>query len=148
MLGSDPKTFVFTGNCLSLQATLDHLSSEDANRFIDASINVVGLAVKGFDSSCYTCTLIWGSVFIFPLCFLCCDCWQKRTYPAFSVPTTIYESLGAILKGSNLRNINLTVKDNTFNAAKAEILYRHLTSSGIRGFTFTNTANNYDFDSN
>jgi len=49
-------------------------------------------------------------------------------------------SLGKLINAPNMRNITLTVHDNTFDAEKATILYNSIVRSQIKGFTFINIA--------
>jgi hypothetical protein len=44
----------------------------------EASITVTGTLVKEASVGCMTATIVCGSIFIFPLCFMCCG-WWKRT---------------------------------------------------------------------
>jgi hypothetical protein len=92
-----------------------------------------------------TCTVIWGSILIFPLCFMCCNWWKKCTYPAWNISPGVYMALGRILRAPNLRNITISVVDSNFDDVKARILYNLLVESRVRGFTFINAAGNYDY---
>lgn len=94
------------------------------------------------------CTIIWGSILIFPLCFICMDWWKRCTLPAYTIAINVYVSLGKIIKAPNIKNLTLTVIDNNFDQQKAQILYNHIAESRIRGFTFVNAAGNYNFLSN
>jgi len=42
--------------------------------------------------------------------------------------------------------MTLTVVDNTFDGAKANILYKLLAESHIKGFTFINAAADFDYE--
>jgi len=68
------------------------------------------------------------------------DWWKKCTYAAFSIASNAYMSLGKLINAPNMRNITLTVHDNTFDAEKATILYNSIVRSQIKGFTFINIA--------
>ena len=92
------------------------------------------------------CTIIWGSIVIFPLFFMCCDWWKKCTYAAYEIPERTYSSLSRLLRGSSIRNVTLNVTDNTFDGQKANTLYEIISSSQLNGFTFRNMAGPYDFN--
>lgn len=94
------------------------------------------------------CTVIWGSIIILPLCFMCCDWWKRCTYAAYTISPSVYMSLGKLFRATNLKNITISVVDNNFDEGKARILYNLLAESRVRGFTFINGAGNYDFLSN
>jgi len=47
-----------------------------------------------------------------------------------------------------LKNLSLTICDNTFNAEKANILLEMISKSRLRGFTLINTAGDYNFNGN
>ena len=93
----------------------------------------------------YMCTIIWGSILIFPIFFMCCNWWIKCTYPAWNISPTVYMALGRIFRAPNLRNITISVIDNNFDDVKARILYNLLAESRVRGFTFINAAATYDY---
>ena len=95
----------------------------------------------------YMCTLIWGSIILFPLFFMCMNWWKRCTYAIFDVPETVYDSLGRLTRGG-LGNLTLTVIDNCFSANKANILYNHLSNSQMKGFTFINAAMALDYNNN
>ena len=92
------------------------------------------------------CVLIWGSFIVLPLFLMCCNFWKKCTYPLYDVNEAVYDSLGRLARGGSLMNLTLNVADNTFNASKANILYNALCNSGLKGFTFINTAHGLDLD--
>ncbi len=106
------------------------------------------MEVKTISLWSYMCTIIWGSIIIIPLFFLCMDWWKRCTFPAHTISPSCYDSLGKIIRAPNIRNLTITVRDNNFDQAKAQILYNHLSGSSTRGFTFVNVAGNYDYQSN
>lgn len=97
----------------------------------------------------YICTIIWGSIILFPLILMCMDCWRRCTFAAWTIDPSVYMSLGKFIRGQNLRNITLVVADNTFDKTKAQILYNSLAESrSIKGFTFVNCCGPYNFNGN
>ena len=115
------------------------------SKFVDAQITVTGQQIQPMSQCSLMCTMIWGSLIIFPLFLMCCDWWKKCTYPAFSIDEGTYQSICRLLRGSGMKNITLRVHDNTFDGGKANILYNGLVESGVRGFTFINLAGDYNF---
>ena len=50
------------------------------------------------------------------------------------------------MRGPNVKSVEMTVLDNLFDDAKADVLYGHIAASGIREFTFNNEAGAYDWN--
>jgi hypothetical protein len=61
------------------------------------------------------------------------------------VPQAVYIALGRLLRSGNLRNLTLTVVDNGFDARKAQILYEVVAQGNLKGLTFINRAQAFDF---
>jgi hypothetical protein len=148
MNSNNPSLFYVSGNALSLQSRVEALSDEALHKIVDANITVTGTQIQSMNMGAYMCTIIGGSFIILPLFFICCDWWKRCTLPAFDVPTSVYQSLIKLMRGSSLRNITLTVIDNCFDAIKASILYEGVSQSRLSGFTFVNRAGEYDFIGN
>lgn len=110
----------------------------------DVNANLSGQMIKEFDMCCMVCTIIWGSFFIFPLCFMCCDWWKKAVYPAYDIPLSTYQSLGNLLRSPAVANLSLTVMDNRFDNVKAQALFQIVQGSGLRSMTFINMVGDYD----
>ena len=108
--------------------------------------SVIGMQIKSMKIIGLVCTIIWGSIFIIPLIFLCMDWWKKCIYAAFTVPVSTYIKLDKIFNAPNINNITLSVTDNTFNEEKAMIIYNLIAESRIKGFTFVNYAGMYDYN--
>lgn len=115
MVGMGNKFFYFEGNSLSLQARIDSLTDEDVSGIVDAQIKVTGVEIQSMNNWSMMCTMIWGSIIILPLLFLCMDWWRRCTLPAFSISQNVYVSLGKLIRASNIRNLTLNVTDNTFD---------------------------------
>ena len=94
------------------------------------------------------CTMIWASFLIFPFFFMCCDWWKKCTYAIYDIPESIYQSLDNLTRGGSIKNLTLKVVDNCFTAQKASILYNIIERSSLKGFTFINSAQAFDFNQN
>ena len=89
--------------------------------------------------------MIWGSMVIFPLFFVCCDWWKNCVYPAHDIDFSVYSALARLFKSPSLRNVSLTVIDSTFENTKSSILYQMVSESRISGFTFINQAGDWNF---
>jgi hypothetical protein len=76
---------------------------------------------------------------------MCCQWWQRCTYPAFEVQPSVYMSLKKFTISNNFKNLSLTVIDNLFDVNKAQILYNLLAESSVKGFSFVNLAMPIDF---
>ena len=109
---------------------------------------MTGVEIKEMSMMSYMCTLIWGSLIILPLFFMCCGWWKRCTYAVYDIPETIYNSLGNLTRSGSLKNLSLTVVDNCFTANKANILYNLLSNSSLTGFTFIHGATAFDFNNN
>lgn len=106
------------------------------------------MEIKPYSCWGYVCTIIWGSILLFPLFFICCGWWKRCVYPAYEIPYSVYESIGKLFRSQSLRNVALYITDNTFDRAKAQILYNFVSASKITGFTLINNAGPYDFKGN
>ena len=93
---------------------------------MDANISVTGTEIQAMSMASYLCTIIWASIIILPIFFLCMDWWKRCTFPAYTIASNVYMGLTRIFRGSNIKNVTLTVNDNTFDQAKARILYNHI----------------------
>jgi hypothetical protein len=144
-MGGNVGLFYFNGNSLSLQSRLDSMTDADAEMIVDANITVTGTQIQTMNTFSFICTLLLGSILIFPLCFMCCDWWRRCTLDAHDVAPAVYASMARIFRSPNVRNVSLTVVDNTFNSNKAHILYNLISQSQVKGFTFINRAAAYDF---
>mgnify|MGYP003338793558 CR=1 FL=1 len=87
---------------------------------------------------CFVCTILWGSILLFPLCFMCCDWWMKMVYSSYEVPESTYKALQNLICNTPLQTLTLTVTDNRLNTTKAQILYDLLSRSQVKGFTLVN----------
>lgn len=81
----------------------------------DASITVTGTLIKEASVGCMIATVVCGSIFIFPLCFMCCGWWKRTVSESYSIPLSTYQKLAAILQNPGIRAVTLSVVDNTFN---------------------------------
>jgi hypothetical protein len=131
-------SFRFTGKPLSLISRLTALPDDEVQRITDAHLNVTGKQIQGLNTAAYMATMIGASLIIIPFCFMCCDWWKRCTLPAFDVSISVYQSLSKLLKGSSLRSLDISVKDNSFDALKANILFEGLAYSRISYFSFRN----------
>ena len=144
-ISNNPNYFFFNGTSLSLQARLDGMSDEEANRIVDATIVVTGREVQALNTTGFLCTFIWGSIIIIPLFFMCCNWWRRCVLAAYDIDLSAYVALAKLFRSSNLRNVSLTVADSTFGSNKSSTLYQMVSESRINGFTFINQAGQYDY---
>lgn len=108
-----------------------------------ANIMIVGTKSKPGNDWCHAFTVIFGSLLIFPLFFMCCMWWKKIVYPTYDLTMDAYQNLANFLsRAQNVNNLNLTVVDNSFGSQKARIIHDTLARSRITGFTFNNRALN------
>ena len=85
-MAGNPNFFFFAGTSQSLQSRIDSMTDEEINTAKDANITVTGIEVKEMSMASYMCTLIWGSIILFPLFFMCMDWWKRCTYAIYDVP--------------------------------------------------------------
>jgi len=83
---NNPRYFYFVGTPQSLQARLDNMPDEEINQLLDANITISGIEIQPFNTMSYMCTIIWGSIIILPIFFMCCPWWKRCTYPIYEVP--------------------------------------------------------------
>lgn len=136
--------YFFSGNSLSLQSRLETMSDNEAEAIVDATVTVSGIEIQPKNSTCEMCVFIWGSLIILPLFLLCCDCYKRCASAIYDIPESVYLSLGKLINGPNIRNLTLNVTDSNFGAQKAQILFQMIERSGLRGFTFINSAGSFD----
>jgi hypothetical protein len=144
-ISNGPNYFFFNGSSISLQTRLETMTDEEANKIIDATIVVTGREVQSHNNFAQCCTILWGSIFIFPLCFTCCDWWRRCVLPAYDIDFSVYVALAKLFRSPNLRNLSLTVIDSTFDNNKSSTLYQMVSESRVNGFTFINQAGEYNF---
>jgi len=68
------------------------------------------------------------------------NCWNKCVFSAYSITSNVYTKLDKLFEAPRMRNMILTINDNTFDAEKATILYNLIEKSQIKKFTFMNMA--------
>ena len=89
-----------------------------------ADITVVGTKTSEGSGVCFYTTIILASLIIIPFFFMCCMWWKKIVYPKYEMSAEFYRVLGTFLRReTQVKMLNLTVIDNTFNAEKARLLY-------------------------
>lgn len=81
---SNSEVFFFSGNSYSLKSRVKELE-ENFFKYKSLRINITGTQVKNADPCCFWSTIVLGSIFIFPLFFICCDWWKKRTGMLFNI---------------------------------------------------------------
>jgi len=73
------------------------MANNPNSRMIQANISIVGSKVKTSNGCCYTVTICFGSLLIFPLCFMCCGWWKKIAYPLYEISLDTYKMLGNVI---------------------------------------------------
>jgi hypothetical protein len=137
---SNPDIYSFSGNSYSINLKSNEISAEELSRYRSLRINVSGTMVKNNSLCCYWNTIIWGSIFLFPLFFICCDWWKRIVNRIFEVNVEGYEGVARMILNSRAEDVYIMVQDNLFNAVKAQILIRALERSAVRNLVFTNLA--------
>ena len=133
-------TYLYNGSPIQFQTRMQELTDADLHSLKDANISLQGIQETEAGACCLICTLIWGSILIFPLCFMCCDWWKNIVNPSFNVPVQSYSALGSLLRSANITHLNLVVVDNYFDASKAQALLAVIQHSSLKSFTFINNS--------
>jgi hypothetical protein len=63
-------------------------------------VNINGSVIQSFNMCCWITTIIFGSIFVFPLFFICCDWWKRRTFQTFSIDPSGYEGIAQMIQYS------------------------------------------------
>jgi len=84
--------------------------------------------------------MLLGRCIPFILIIMCMNCWNKCVFSAYSITSNVYTKLDKLFEAPRMRNMILTINDNTFDAEKATILYNLIEKSQIKKFTFMNMA--------
>lgn len=137
---NSPSYFTFVGTPQSFQARVDNMTDEQINQLLDANITITGIEIQPMNMMSYMCTVIWGSIILIPIFFMCMPWWKRCTYPIYEVPEAVYNSLYRIFRASRINNVSLNVNDNGFGPAKAGMLYDMISQSSVKGFSFNNMA--------
>lgn len=118
------------------------------SKYKSIRINITGNVIKNANVCCFWNTVIWGSIFLFPLFFICCDWWKKAVNRLFSVDVAGYDGVADILRMSGAHELYLMVQDNMLDANKANIIYKALERSNVRNFVFNNIAVGFNTENN
>ena len=140
-------SFIGQSTAFEIRSNDQTIEENKMNTIRDAVISLQGTQVSQFGMCCFIWTIVWGSILIFPLFFMCCDWWKRIVYPSFSVSYSAYGAIRNIVKISSLQNLTLTVTDNTFDQQKINLLYEIISTSNLKAFTFINLAGMYDYSS-
>ena len=107
-------------------------------------INMSGSMIQTFNICCWIWTIVMGSLFIFPLFFVCCNWWKKRALQTVVIDPYGYEGLAALIQYSGASEIYLTIQDNYFDINKAHTLINAISRSRIQNFSMVNIATGFD----
>lgn len=91
------------------------MSAEELAKFRSLRINITGTMVKTNNMCCFWNTIIFGSIFLFPLFFICCDWWKRIVNKIFAVEMQGYEAIAEILRNSRAEDVYVMVQDNLFD---------------------------------
>ena len=116
------------------------------NQIKSLRINITGAIIQPFNLCLWVWTIVLGSIFLFPLFFICCNWWKRKTFQTFTVDPSGYQGVAELIQFSGAQEIYLTVQDNFFNQSKAHILLEAVSRSRIQNFSFVNVAQNFDAD--
>lgn len=139
-------SFMFTGSSIQLPSRIEAVQPQELSTVRDINVTIMGTQVKEYNVCCMIITIVFGSILIFPLCFMCCGWWQRLVYPAFEVEEHAYRSLEKLFSSTNLNSVTITVVDNAFNRSKANIIYEMLSRSCAKAFIFNNSAGPYNYN--
>ena len=78
-------TYMFSGGAPQFQTRMEGLTDGELAQAKDATINIQGSMIKEMDICCLICTIIWGSLLILPIFFMCCDWWKAMAWPLYSL---------------------------------------------------------------
>ena len=81
---NDPSVLWLSGNSYTIASKGEEFSRQGPSSQIKSlRINITGSVIKTFDYCCMISTMLIGSILIFPLFFVCCDWWKRKTFPIF-----------------------------------------------------------------
>ncbi len=63
-------------------------------------INISGAILQSFNMCCWVSTIVFGSIFLFPLFFVCCDWWKRKALQTFTVDPAGYEGVVKMIQYS------------------------------------------------
>ena len=87
-------TYMYAGPCTSFETRAPEIMTDPQGPTIkDVNLTLLGNQITSFGTCCFICTIIWGSIVIFPLCFMCCNWWKKMVYPTTIVPISSYAAI-------------------------------------------------------
>lgn len=124
--GTNADIYTFSGNSYSLSLKAKEMSAEELAKYRSLRINITGTMIKTNNMCCFWQTIIWGSIFLFPLFFICCDWWKKIVNKIYLVENSGYEGIAQLIINSRAEDVYLMVQDNLFSSSKAEILIKAL----------------------
>ncbi len=107
-------------------------------------IDIAGTILQTFNMCCWITTIICGSVLLIPLFFFCCDWWKRKTLQTLIVDLVGYAGVAKMIQYTGATQVYLTVQDNYFSQAKAQILIQAISKAKIQNFTFINTVEGFD----
>lgn len=109
---------------------------------------MTGTMIKTNDLCCFWNTIIWGSIFLFPLFFICCDWWKRRVNKLYTVEHAGYDGISELIQNSRADDVYIMVQDNLFDQNKAESIKNALKRSNVKNFVFNNVALGFDAQGN
>lgn len=85
MSPNNPEMLFYSGNAFSLSRRFSSISDRELQQYKEVRMNVTGSQIKEGNRCCVLWTIIMGSIFLFPLFFICCDWWKKMTNKLYHV---------------------------------------------------------------
>lgn len=129
----------FYGSEAALITRLKNLTPAEYQQIQECTINVFGTKIQAYNSVVSCCIILWASLLIFPLFFLCCEWYKRLTEPGFSVNIKAYEAIRTLfMNAPNLKIVNLVIYDNAFGKEKYNLLGDIISMSRIKAFTIRN----------
>jgi len=102
-----------SGSEIMFHGKIDSLTSQQTQGMTQMNITITGQKVKAKNGCCYCMTIGFGSLLIFPLCFMCCQWWKNIVHSKYAMDIRTYELIANLIKKCPLVTfLNLSVYDN------------------------------------
>lgn len=98
---NDPTALCLSGNAYTVKMKGDEVATQGSQKDIKSlRINMSGSILQTFNLCCWITTIIFGSIFLFPLFFICCDWWKRKTFQTFTTDPAGYEGVAKLIQFS------------------------------------------------
>jgi hypothetical protein len=79
---NDPSIMYVSGNAYTIQMKAQEVAHKGSSSEINSlRVNISGTVIQTFNLCCWVWTIIMGSIFLFPLFFVCCGWWKRKALP-------------------------------------------------------------------